>query len=211
MKFALSMGYLKNIDHPAPGARLGGIVTIEVVRKAEVTSIPNPVNGVVGGPVVLNAGASWTRWIVNQQTALGKRDAASSKEGVSKTNRLSFFIPLDRDEVTAMLDLAENDEFILVCKYPDGTKKIWGTLETPMLFEYSHTTGAQFTDKNGNNCSFYYQGPNNVFFYDAENVIAAGPQPVIVKFNGVAIASLGPGQTLNILSDYSFNDYFTTS
>ncbi len=205
------MGYLSNINQQAPGGKLGGILTINLVRKSEIASIPAPFNGDVNGPVVLIDGASFVQWIVSYQSAGITSTSRKSKEGPSKTNTVAFHLPLDRPGIRKMLELAEEDEFVVVVQYPNGTQKIFGTLQAPMLFEFSHDSGRKAADSNHNNCSFYYQGPDNSYFYNADAPgNPAGPAPVIVKFNGEAIASLTPGQTLNIISDYSLSEYFTT-
>lgn len=205
------MGYLANISRQQTGGKLGGILTLDIVRKRDVESIPRPVNGTVNGPIVLNAGAAFARWIVGFQSANLNSAGDTTREGSSKKNTLPFFIPTDRAGVRHMLQLAERDEFIVIYKDAQGKQKIFGLTEAPVRFEFSHSTGKTATDVNGNNCSFYYQGPDNTYFYNAAApAYTAGAAPAIVRFNGVAIASLLPGETLNILSDYSYTDYFTS-
>lgn len=206
------MGYLQNISRQPSGGKMGGILTIDVVRKSDVESIPAPVNGTVSGAVVLKAGAAWSRWITGYQSAAITTTARTSREGPSKASELPFILPLDRAGVRYMLQLAERDEFIVVYKDATGKQKIFGTLQAPVRFEFDHATGQTNTDTNKNNCRFFYQGPDNTYFYDAAAIVpGAGPAPAVVLFNGVAIASLQPGETLNILSDYSYTEYFTTS
>lgn len=204
------MSYLKSIPRQPGGGQLGGILTIDVVSKSQVESIPAPVNGIVG-PVVLKEGASFVRWNVTQQSAGLSGASNATREGKSKTNNLNFFIPLDREDLRPMLEIAEHDELIVIYSHPNGKRKIIGTLEAPVQFEFSHGTGTKWADRNGNNCSFYYKGPENTFFYSGDApVITPGPAPAVVKFNGTVIASLAPGETLDITSDYSFTDYFTS-
>lgn len=205
------MSYLQNITRQPGGGKLGGILTIDVVRKADVESLPPVVNGTVYGAVVLKAGKSFVRWVAGHQSANINSQARNSREGTSKNNTLPFFLPIDRASVRPMLELAEADEFIVLFTDAGGRKKIFGTLDAPAQFEFSHSSGTAHADKNGNNCSFYYTGPPNIFFYEAALPAPSGAAPAIVRFNGVAIASLTPGQELNILSDYGYNEYFVSS
>lgn len=205
------MSYLQNIAAPGAGSRMGGILTLAVVRKADVTNYPTPVNGVVTGSLTLRAGASWARWVVGFQSAGMSSNARNNREGASKANSLPFFLPLDLEGVRLMLQRAEEDEFIVVYVDATGRQKIFGTLTAPARFEFSHESGTAPGDRNGNNCSFFYTGPDNTYFYDADSPApGVGPAPAVVSFNGVPIASLTPGQTLNILSDYDYTEYFVT-
>ncbi len=47
------MSYLKNITRAYGTSNLGGLLTIQVARKDDIESIPEPVNGVVYGDIVL--------------------------------------------------------------------------------------------------------------------------------------------------------------
>lgn len=206
------MGYLSNIDRIPSGGQMGGVITIDLVRKADVQSIPVPQYGAINGEVVLKAGASFFRWRVTQKTAGVNSSSRITREGPTKENRLRFFIALDREAVRTMLEQAELDEFIVIYQYANGKKKIFGLLESPVRFEFSHDSGIAPADSNGNNCSFYYDGPDNTYFYNADSPsIGSGPAPVIVKHNGEVIAILSPGQTFNIESEFGFTDFYTST
>jgi hypothetical protein len=43
------VGYLKNINRQAQGSKMGGIITLDVIRKDDVQSIPSPVDGTIYG------------------------------------------------------------------------------------------------------------------------------------------------------------------
>jgi hypothetical protein len=97
-------------------------------------------------------------------------------------------------------------------KDANGQQKIFGLLDRPVSFRFSHSSGNNVAAKNGYECEFYYDGPENMFEYNGAIAQApAGPAPAVVQFNGVAIASLQPGETLNIISEYSFDEYFITA
>lgn len=210
-KFVFRMGYLQNILRLPGGGHLGGIITLYVVRKSEVVSMTAPVNDIVYGAIELLPGSSFSKWICTSQTIGLSSDARPSREGSPKSISLDFFIPLDREEYRTMLARAEEDEFIVVYQYANGKKKVFGAPWAPVLFQFSHDSGKAHQDGNGNNCSFYFDGPGNNYFYEAAIAAPAGPAPALVRFNGAVIASLAPGEIIDITSDYSFNNYFTTA
>lgn len=184
---------------------MGGILTIDVVRAADVVSIPEPVNGAIYDDVELQPGAGFSRWLVGYQSAGFSGKSKTSREGVSKDNEVRFFIPLDRQAVRTMLERAEDDEFIIIYRYATGPRKIFGTKDFPVLFQFDHDSGSAPTDQNGNNCKFYYSGPENSTFYNGAIASAApGTAPSIVRYStGEIIATLSPTDILVVNSDFA--------
>lgn len=111
-----------------------------------------------------------------------------------------------------MLELAEEDEFIVLFKYANGKRKLFGTLDRPVRFTFDHDAGSSFAAGNFNNCEFYFDGPSNIYFYDG-NIEPAPPgaNPALVRFNGAIIAALQPGESLNIESDFGFTNFYITA
>ncbi len=205
------MGYIQAIKRLAED-NLAGLLDIQVCRKAEITAIPAAVNGVVYGNITFIAGGGFTTWEATLEKASMKSDNDRTREGSTSNNRLPFSIPKDRPGLRDMFSRMEQDEFIVIFRDASGKKKIFGTLSSPVLFKFNHDSGDGFDSKNGFECLFYFDGPDNVFFYDGTTGTApAGPAPALVRFNGAVIASLAPGESLNITSDYSFTQYFVTS
>jgi hypothetical protein len=206
------VSYLQNISRLKGNANLGGLVEIRVTRKADVTNIPLPIGGKITGDITFPEGKGFVTWLVTQESLSLKSNSRDSREGISKTNRLPFRVPLDQYNVRMMLEQAEEDEFIVLVKYPNGVYKLFGTLDGPVKFSFDHDSGTSHADGNFNNCEFYYDGPHNIFFYEGEIPSApVGTAPAIVKYNGTVIASLLPGETFNIISDFGFTDFYTTS
>lgn len=206
------MSYLKNISRFSGSGNLGGILTIQVARAADIESIPDPLAGIVFGDIVLKAGKSFYTWQVTTETAEANTRGNPTAEGFSKDNTLPFFIPKDRSDIRTMLEAATEDELIVLYKDANGKQKLFGTLDHPVQFEYSTNSGAAHADRNGYSCRFYYKGPENMFEYNGTLPTApAGAAPAIVRYNGVAIASLAPGETLNINSDFGFTDFYVTT
>lgn len=199
------MSYLQSISRLAATDNLGGVVSLLVARKAEILSMPDPVNGVIYGEVQFQVGSGWTTWEVSLESANLSSQDRQSKEGYFKNNRLPFAVPKDRPALKYMFDLASDDEFIVTYKDANGRQKILGTLEAPVRFAYSHSTGGRFSDRNGYECSFFFEGPDNVFDYlSGVPNPPAGPALAIVRVNGTVVASLLPGEAIDFDTPFDF-------
>lgn len=206
------MGYIIPITRLKAEDNLAGLLDIQVCRKAEISFIPAAVNGVVYGSILFVAGGGFIAWQATLEKARMKTDSDRTRDGSSSKSQLPFSIPKDRTGLRDMFNRMENDEFIVLFKDGSGKQKIFGTLNSPVLFSYNHDSGDGFDSKNGFECLFYFDGPDNISGYEGSIAIApAGPAPAVVNFNGVAIASLAPGEVLNITSNYSLAQYFVTS
>lgn len=204
------MGYVQAIKRLYQADNLGGLQQLLVCRKADIVSIPEPSAGTIYGNITFVAGAAFVPWEVSLETGSMQSNDVPSREGSGKRNVLAFTIPKGRSDLREMFRRMETDEFIVVYM-ENGKQKIFGQLHAPVLFSFSHDSGRAFSDLNAYSARFYYDGPDNVFDYNgAVGTPPTGPAPAIVKFNGVTIASLQPGETIDILSDYSFSEYFTT-
>lgn len=205
------MGYVQAIKRLYKADNLGGLQQLQVCRKADIVAIPDPSAGTIYGNITFAAGAGFVPWEVSLETGYIQSQDVNTKEGASKRNVLAFTIPKGRADLREMFLRMEADEFIVLFM-ENGKQKIFGQLHAPVLFSFSHESGKQFSDLNAYTARFYYDGPDNVFDYNgAVGTPPTGPAPALVKFNGATIASLQPGETLEILSDYSFSSYFTTT
>lgn len=206
------MGYLKPIKRLSAVDNKGSVLQLQIARKADVLSISDPVAGVVYGDIVFQPGKGWVQWDTTIETPGTDTKGVSSREGSSKSNILKFQVPKDRADLRSMFESACLDEFIILYKDGNGIIKLFGLLYMPVRFQFNHTSGTRFADKNGYDAEFYYDGPDNMYEYNgAISAAPAGPAPSIVKYNGSAIASLAPGEILNIISDFGFTDFYITS
>ena len=203
------MGYVLPIARLSNSDNLAGLLEIQVCPKSLITAIPTPVNGTVYGDITFAPGAAFSKWEATLERARMSTQKDRTPDGYSAKNQLPFRIPKDRADLRYMFELMERDEFIVIIKYPNGKQKIFGTLNRPVQFLFNHDSGETFDSKNEYECTFYFEGPDNVFFYDGSvGVPPVGPAPVVVKINGMVIAVLTPGQTINILTDYDWEDFF---
>lgn len=205
------MSYLQTIAR-SRNDNTGGIITLQLVRAGDVVSIPDPVDGVIYGDIVFAAGAGWISWDVTFESAQVSSTDRVTREGFATLNDLPFRIPRDIPGVRNMLNLAAEDEFIVLFHDTAGRAKIFGLPEAPVRLVFNHRGGQAIPDGNFYTPRFFYEGPDNINFYNGEVSTAPGAgSPAVVKFNGVAIASLQPGEVLNIESEFGFTQFFVTS
>lgn len=205
------MGYVQPIKRLYKADNMGGLQQIQVCRKADIETIPEPSSGTIYGDIGFAEGAGFVPWEVTLETGSIQSQDSVTREGSGKRSSLSFSIPKGRSDLRDMFLRMERDEFIILFM-ENGKQKIFGQLHAPVLFSFSHESGKQVSDLNAYSGRFYYEGPDNVFDYNGDvGTPPTGPAPALVKFNGETIASLQPGETLDILSDYSFSSYFTTT
>jgi hypothetical protein len=190
---------------------LGGVLSIQVARKIDISAIPDPVDGVVTGAVTFFPEKGFVNWVTIGESAGNSSASRASREGSSRNNRLPFRVAKDRATLRTMFVLAEEDEFIVLFTDANGKKKIFGTLDTPVRFRFDHSSGTRHGDLNHYSGEFYFEGPENMFEYDGSVESAPpGPLPAVVQFNGEAIASLSPGQVFNIISEFGYETFYTT-
>jgi hypothetical protein len=198
------VSYLINVSRLNGKPNLGGIVEILVARKVDVVSVSDPINGVVVGDIEFLEGTGFIRWMATQESAGIRSTSRSSREGISKANRLPFRLPLDVYSVRNMLEKAEEDEFIVLFRYPNGKQKIFGNREQPVRFSFDHNSGEGYADGNFNNCEFFYDGPQNIFFYEGSITTAEpGTGTSRVEWaDSTLIALLSPSDVLVLSSDF---------
>lgn len=199
------MSYLKNIRRLYGKGNMGGVLTLYVCSASDVLTIPDPVAKVIPGDIVFKAGAGFVRWDVTLESPRIKSTSRSSREGSAKSNRLTFMVPRDRQDIASMFDMAEDDTLIVVAKDGNGTVKLFGTPDSPLIFRYDQDSGQQFANGNFYSCEFSFDGPDNIYFYTgALQAQPAGTAPSIVQFStGELIASLNPSDELIVSSDFA--------
>ncbi len=206
------MGYIQSINRLKGEDNLAGLLEIKVCSKSEISNIPTPVNGIVYGDITFIGGAGFATWQATLEKARMKSDRDRTRDGSSSKNQLPFSIPKDKPGLRNMFTRMERDEFIVLYKDASGQQKIFGTLNKPVQFSFNHDSGDGFDSKNGFECLFYFDGPDNISGYDGSvGTPPEGIAPSIVEFNGDVVASLAPGETLHITSDFGFTGFYVTS
>lgn len=186
---------------------LAGLLQLQVCRAADIVSIPDPVNNIIYGNIVFVPGAGMQPWDVTLESPKIQTQKNITKEGATARNTLPFSIPKDTPAVGDMLRRMEEDEFIVLFKYANGAQKMFGQKHAPVRFSYDHDSGDSFSSKNAYECRFYYQGPDNIFFYTGTGgTPPTGPAPVQVRLNGVPWFTANPGQVVNVITDFDFTD-----
>jgi hypothetical protein len=199
------MDYLQNISWPS-GSNTGSIVELRVVPIDDVTGEPTKKDDTLYGDFTFLAGKGFKLWRVASQSAGMDMSSRDEQEGISKDGSITFLIPKDRAGIRQMLELAEQDKFIVSYKDANGKTKIFGSTKRPVSFIYSRSSGKKSIEFNAYQCRFYYNGPQNEFFYD--QVLPdppAGTAPAVVRVNGTVVATLAPGEVIDFDSDFDFD------
>jgi hypothetical protein len=102
---------------------LGGVLSIQVARKIDISAIPDPVDGVVTGAVTFFPEKGFVNWVTIGESAGNSSASRASREGSSRNNRLPFRVAKDRATLRTMFVLAEEDEFIVLFTDANGKKK----------------------------------------------------------------------------------------
>ena len=201
------MSYLNPITALSAQDNMGGLYQIKVCRKADIVSIPAPADGTIFGNATFKPGAGFISFDVTLDTARMQRQDQLTREGNTRRNSLPFTLPKGRASIEGILKKMVDDEFIVLF-FENGVQKMFGQLHAPVQFTYSHDTGRKVADLNAYECRFFYDGPDNVFFYSgtAGNP-PVGAAPAVVRLNGTPVASLQGGQILDITSEYGIQ-YF---
>jgi len=209
------MSYLNAIARLAE-SNMSGVVSLQVVRKADVVAIPTPVLGVIYGDITFAAGGGLVAWQPTSQTINLQSSNSQTAHGNAKENVLPFVLPKDNPTIRRQLELAENDELIVVYADGNGKTKIFGSLDRPVRFRFDHDTGKDSGSRNGYLCEFYYSGPENNFFYEGTTPAPpASGAPVLVKWQNslgiITIATAYPGEVVTINSDFDYTSFDITT
>lgn len=201
------MRYLSNIDR-LKESNMGSIVELRVARAGDISDMNDPIDGVVYGDIDFIGDASFVLWRATSQTIGIQSSTRDSQEGNFKTSSLPFFISKDRDDIKAMLELAEDDLFVVLYKDANGKSKLFGNVNEPVRFKYDYNSGTGNGSRNGYQCQFYYEGPNNICFYDGDTPSPpSGPAGVLVRYNGVNKLVVPSGGILDITSEFEIDDF----
>lgn len=206
------VSYLQNINS-LYSDNLGGLIDLKIIRKADVLSIPEPVGDTVYGTIAFKAGVTgFSIWKATYNSAGVESRGQRTREGEKKDTRLKVLLPKDAPGIRYMLEQATADEFILLFTDGNGKQKIAGLLHTPLRFSFDHRSGSSNADGNFYEGVFFYEGPDNTYFYSGSaGTPPIGPANSIVYFNDVAIGVLSPGQEFRIYSDFGFTEFYTTT
>lgn len=202
-----SMSYLNAIER-FTGDNLGGIIELQVARVSEIDEMPEAEDGVIYGDITFKSGGGFHSWVVTAQTPRLRGDGRDSREGAYRSNRIDFVIPKDRSNIKVLLEKAEADEFIVLYKDSNGNQKIFGHIYAPVFFRFGHDTQSSISARNEYDCSFYYEGPDNNYFYEGSiPEPPTGAASVIIQWNGVTILAARPGDLINFNSRFEYTDF----
>jgi hypothetical protein len=197
------------------GDNLGSLLKIQIARAADVAGMQDAIDGTVYGDILFNTGTGFVEWFLTTDTPRLLSEGQQSQEGEFKINRVEFALPKDRTDIKQLLNRMVNDEFVLLIEDANGNIKLFGQPWAPVRFRYTHDSGASGTEGNHYRCEFFYEGADNVYFYDgAIPAPPAGSPPVVIRWNDgesvQTIAQVLPGEVVTINSPFDYDDFNIT-
>jgi hypothetical protein len=134
---------------------LGGVYLLRFIPKTDVSSIALPIKGRVCEPVVLNAGACWYEFYGTEGTKNLKEDQQPSEHGDFFKLKLSGSTPKIRTSISDTLNEMKDKEFIIDCIDNNGHRRLLGTINEPLRFQFTSDTGNSAPNKNAYTFEFY--------------------------------------------------------
>jgi hypothetical protein len=199
------VSYLRNIKRFSAAANIGGLITISVARKDDIATVPDVVGKALPGSITFKPGAGFVTWEVTTGSNRLKSDAKVSREGSIRSNVLTFRIPKKRLDLEAMFAQAEDDEFVVVYTDSNGTSWIFGLPTAPVRFTINDDSGELLEDLNSYSAQFYFDGPDNRYFY--QGAVSTAPpstaSSTVQYSTGELIALLNPSDILVVSSDFA--------
>jgi hypothetical protein len=86
--------------------------------------------------VTLNYGCSWEEIYFTPGTGSHQEGSQDSDAGTSFNQRLTFSIPKNRSDIAARLISMKLERLIVKATYCNGSVKIVGSVDTPLIFHF---------------------------------------------------------------------------
>jgi hypothetical protein len=184
---------------------LGSVYSLRVARVQDIAAIPDPVDGIVAENITFLGGSGFFSWYFTSETGQVRIRNRQSQEGPRITSELSGFIPRRDAQLQQLMDYCRNHHFVLLIRQGDGKDHLFGSLEQPLRFEVDFETGQNPSSRPGYAFRFFTEGVDVLNRYSGSVTIpGAGQNPAIVRWDdGELIATLNPGETLEVSSGFS--------
>lgn len=134
---------------------IGGVYLLKFIPKTDVSSIPATINGKVCEPVILNSGARWYEFYGTEGTKSLKEDQQPSEHGDYFKLKLAGSTPKIRTDVSDIFNEMKDQEFIIDCTDNNGNRRLLGTINEPLRFQFTSDTGNGAANKNAYTFEFY--------------------------------------------------------
>lgn len=179
----------------APGACVfpGSVKQLRLARVSDITEIPEAVSGVISTSISPANPDIWKTYTFQRNTVIWEESPAVSPSGLSYSQQINGFGPgmaaSQRAEITGL----PGGFYIIEVTLFSGKVLLLGTIEAPMQFQPSSTSGRRRTDKPGSNWEFYGVSLDPAPLYEpaspCESVSAAdfAPTPWLLGTNNELI------------------------
>ena len=134
---------------------LGGNQGFSFIPSNLVEYIPPTISGYVNDDPVLASGAAFFNGYATAKTLLFEEKEQKTNAGISYLQKISGFYPKITPTVVSLFTQMRNRKFIVKITDNNGLLRLAGTLEQPLEFGFSLSTGNNPATRNGITFEFF--------------------------------------------------------
>ncbi len=128
---------------------IGGCQSFQFIPVNQVVSIPDPIDFVIPTEPTLLSGATFFNGYSTAKTLLFDEKTQKNNAGEYFLQKISGFYPKIRPSILKLFKEMKNHKFIVLVHDNNNMLRMVGTLEQPLEFSYSLSTGTNPVQRNG--------------------------------------------------------------
>ena len=144
-----------NLDFTKSIEVLGGYPKFQFVEITDITFLQKS-KSLISQAITLNDGVAWNNGIANPKTLELLVDPEDRAGSNVLDVKIEAFISCDdiTSDLLATFNYMSSKRFVVLLS-DDGVKKLVGTIETPLRFKFSYSSGKSGKDPKGYKFSFF--------------------------------------------------------
>jgi hypothetical protein len=144
---------------------LGGCRQFQFIPVEDVISMPDHKDYVIIEPPVVKFGKTFLIAYSTPKTLIFTEKQENNAAGTFFIQNITGFYPRVHPVVISLFKSMQNRKFLAVITDNNKYVRLAGSLEQPLEFRYSLSTGNTPTERNGISYEFFCQSPHPAFFY----------------------------------------------
>lgn len=134
---------------------ISGLTSLQFIPVSFVQSIPRPWKDEVNTAVSLVPGKQFFRLAFTRETASFNCPNEESVNGSVHKLSISLTVPKMKMATSANFTEMKDDLFIVIATDNNGNKRLCGTLEAPLRFNYTEFSQSEFGKRGGYTVTFF--------------------------------------------------------
>ncbi len=143
----------------------GGNREVNMLNVEDLVSMALPVLNVVPKGIKVKPGKPFRRFNFSLDTCSFTQSTSKTIHGKETTIKVSFTHRYPTPEIIYELEKMKRMKFIVVPKDNEGQYRIMGSKDAPASFDYTFTTGPNFTNVKTCVCTFTAKQKTSAYFY----------------------------------------------